>query len=183
MAVRRGSRLALELPPNLTLERLVETLNDRFRQIATRVESDAPATGDLNMGGFRITNLGDSKTGSDALSQNAGDRRYLGGRGTTITQQTIIQSSGGGGGAANVGTGYYELTADFLVPLPIVDYDIYTVFLKQDSVGGWVVTWNAAYHFVENFQPDPRPDLYNVYQFVRRSSEYWLASIPIVGVP
>lgn len=77
----------LDLPPNVKdINRLVELINDRLRRVP------AVGGGDLDMGGYRIVNLGDAVDQMDALNVRSGDRRY---RSAMVprTTETVIQAA------------------------------------------------------------------------------------------
>lgn len=77
--------LNLDIPNVTTLSSLLAILNDRLRMIAAAI--GAP-TSDEDMGGYKITNLGDGSAPQDALNIRTADRRYTT---TTAVAQQIQQ--------------------------------------------------------------------------------------------
>lgn len=83
--------ITLDLPPGIvSIERLIELLNDRFRRVSEHLDGPIEIIEDLDMGGYRIVNLGDAMGLADALNLASGDRRY--GR----RDQAITEGPGGG---------------------------------------------------------------------------------------
>lgn len=69
--------LSLDLPPGIaSLDRLIELLNDRLRRVAEHLDGPIEIIENLDMRGFRITNLGAAQALGDAVNLATGDRRY-----------------------------------------------------------------------------------------------------------
>jgi hypothetical protein len=77
---------SLELPDNIDVNdprTFLQHLNSRYRKIMEKVDSltgaRGPVTlsGDLDLAGHRIVNLGAAKDSKDAVSLSTGNRRYL----------------------------------------------------------------------------------------------------------
>lgn len=90
--------LSLELPQGLFDPQQTQILNERMREIQQNLGIAEQLRDDLDAGGKRIKNLGDSRDGADALNQRTGDERYprggssSGPSGTNTT--TVVAGSG-----------------------------------------------------------------------------------------
>jgi hypothetical protein len=93
--------LALELPQGLFTDQQTQILNDRLREIQANLGVAVELREDLDAGGKRIKNLGDSRDGADALNQRTADGRYSqggsnggGGGGGSSSTNTVVNTSG-----------------------------------------------------------------------------------------
>lgn len=71
---------------------------------------------------------------------------------------------------------HYDLAADFAVPAPGTAPDKLIISFKQDSTGGWSVTWDSIFQNQEWLAPDERPNSLSVFTFAIRAGQYWLIS-------
>lgn len=87
--------LSLEIPPGTPgiSEDARRAINERLRRIEEQIGAPLELDADLDAAGFRILNLGDPRIGSDAISQAAADRRYLGQARTSSATQTGVGGS------------------------------------------------------------------------------------------
>lgn len=67
------------VPAGSSGDQLIQVLNNRFNAIAVAINGlggNPQITGNLNLGGNRIVNLGDAVNPTDALNVRTGDKRY-----------------------------------------------------------------------------------------------------------
>lgn len=198
-------RLHLELPSNTPAElRVIELLNDRFRQIQEAV--DAPTwISDVDAGGFRLVNLGDPTAARDAINLQYADKRYLrGGSGGTVDlsglravdaalaariavlEARITALTGGGGGgtglAAVLDNALTTTTTNITSPFMPADGDLLFVRNKQDATGGRRITWATTFKGVGPSHNDPTALAACHFLFCGLGGNWLLAAEPKLGV-
>jgi hypothetical protein len=90
----------------------------------------------------------------------------------------ITSGSGGGGSSASY-VDEISLTADTLITSPVAspnEGDILTLFITEDSTGGWQITYDPGppeFKLVTVNDIDSTANMVNVQQFVCRSDGNW----------
>jgi len=88
-------------------------------------------------------------------------------------------NGGGSGGSSASYVDEISLTSDTLITSPILspnEGDILTLFITEDSTGGWQITYDPGppeFKLVTVNDIDSQPNMVNVQQFVCRSDGNW----------
>lgn len=155
------------------LQRLVESLNDRFRRINAALTVPLRLTGDIDASGFRITNLGSPQALNDAVNRASLPARGTGGQAATpgVNTTRIITETrvAGGTAAASIFTNRpAQLTANLNITEAETPTNskLLVVVVQQGAAAAWAVTFDAGDFSAVPTNISPELDSYTTWMFI-----------------